>query len=576
MPVYKLEGPDGRVYSVEGPEGATAEQLGSFITSQMGGSQQAPAQPKPQVGMLEGAGMGLLRGAKDVIDTGALGLASLYDKVTGGDRSMSSLITGQPTGEAARVRAMNDAGKAEFDAKYGDSTAASIGRIGGNVAATLPAGGVLGYGMRAAAPMMGAAAPTVASLGNSIATGGMTTGNLLNPAANMAARIAGGGISGGVSAGLIDPNSAGTGAAIGAALPPTLRVAQAIGSLGKGAAKNLIGRTTGTSPETLSAAFAAGQTGNQTFLQNMRGQAEFSDVVDAARTGLDQMRRERGAQYRNGMTDISADKKVLDFAPIDRALQSVRDMGSYKGVQTNKNAAGVVDELAGKVGEWRGLNPAEYHTPEGLDALKRAIGDIRDATQFGTPARKAADSVYNSVKGEISKQAPTYSKVMGDYAKASDDLSQIERALSLGDKAAKDTSIRKLQSLMRNNAQSNYGNRLSLAQQLEQQGGVELTPAIAGQALNTWTPRGLSGAVQMGGLGLGAYANPAAIMAAPFASPRAMGEAAYGLGLLSNKASGMASRGGGLLGVDPETLLLSRGLLSSIPVAISANQTTRQ
>lgn len=238
MPVYKLEGPDGRVYSVEGPEGATAEQLGSFITSQMGGSQQAPAQPKPQVGMLEGAGMGLLRGAKDVIDTGALGLASLYDKVTGGDRSMSSLITGQPTGEAARVRAMNDAGKAEFDAKYGDSTAASIGRIGGNVAATMPAGGVLGYGMRAAAPLFGGAAPVASSLGNAIASGGMTTGNVLGPAANMAARIAGGGISGGMSAGLVDPSTAGTGALIGSALPP---VAKAAGTVGGAIKRSIVG-----------------------------------------------------------------------------------------------------------------------------------------------------------------------------------------------------------------------------------------------------------------------------------------------------------------------------------------------
>lgn len=34
MPIYTVKGPDGRTYDVEGPEGATAEQLGLFITSQ--------------------------------------------------------------------------------------------------------------------------------------------------------------------------------------------------------------------------------------------------------------------------------------------------------------------------------------------------------------------------------------------------------------------------------------------------------------------------------------------------------------------------------------------------------------
>jgi hypothetical protein len=184
--------------------------------------------PQPPVkgtggSMVGNLGMGLLRGAKDVIDTGADYLSRLG-----------------PAGENERVKAMNAQGKAEFDQGYGGSTAASLGRIGGNIAATLPVGGALGYGIRAAAPLAGGAAPVVSSLGNAIATGGMTTGNTLAPVANMAARIAGGGISGGLSAGLVDPNSASTGAMIGAALPPALKGA---GMLGSAARRGLDGRT---------------------------------------------------------------------------------------------------------------------------------------------------------------------------------------------------------------------------------------------------------------------------------------------------------------------------------------------
>lgn len=447
------------------------------------------------------------------------------------------------------------------------------GKLAGEIAGTAGTGGLVGGALKTV-PALAKFAPVVQS-------GGMTLGpaNTGSYAANLALRMAGGAANGAATSALINPESAGEGAVAGAALPALVKGAQYAGKIGTGLAKNILGRTTGTSPETLGAAFQAGRQGNPTFVQNMRGEGEFGDVVDAAKAGLDKMRLERGAQYRSGMMDISADKSILDFKPIDTALQQLQNLGSYKGVQINKNAAGVVDDIAQKVGEWRALDPAEYHTPEGFDALKKAIGDIRDSTQFGTQARRAADSIYNAVKGEITQQAPTYSKVMGDYEAASEQLSQIERGLSLGDKTSQDTAIRKLQSLMRNNAQSNYGNRLSLARQLEQQGGVDLTPAIAGQALNTWTPRGMSGALQVGGLGVGAglgLLNPATLATAPFFSPRMVGEAAYGAGLLSGGVGRAAGKVPGLLGATPEARQIGRGLLTTLPIAISASQTARQ
>jgi hypothetical protein len=71
---------------------------------------------------------------------------------------------------------------------------------------------------------------------------------------------------------------------------------------------------------------------------------------------------------------------------------------------------------------------------------------------------------------------------------------------------------------------------------LEQQGGQEVMPALAGQALNSAMPRGLAG--QLGGVGYisgAALTNPMALPAAALASPRLMGEAAYYTG----KASGL-------------------------------------
>lgn len=532
--------------------------------------------PAPSRGLLDSAGdflAGAVRGA------GSIG-ATIVDQV----RSKLADPVQQATPEMFRprvtagldeaprgkeLRAAMDAGLQTMGAQP-DSLAYKGGQLAGEIAGSAGVGGALGKGM-AAVPALAKFAPVVQSGG--LTLGPAATGSY---AANLALRAAGGAANGAATASLINPEMAAEGAIAGAALPVAVKGAQYAGKGATALTKNALGRMTGTSPETVSAAFQAGQSRSQEFLKNMRGEASFDDVVDAAKSGLEKMRADRAAQYRSGMLDISADKTVLDFAPIDSAMRKVQEIGSYKGIQTNKNAAGIVDELSSTIDQWRQLNPAEYHTPEGLDALKRAIGDIRDATQFGTPARRAADAVYNSVKSEITKQAPVYSKVMGDYAKATEALKETEKVLSLGERSSKDTAIRKLQSLMRNNAQSNYGNRLSLAQQLEEKGGVQLAPAIAGQAMNTWMPRGMAGQIQAGTIGLGGYLNPAVLAALPFTSPRLMGETAYRAGLLSSAAAGAGDQAAGLLAASPQARQIGQGLLTTLPIAISTSQTARQ
>lgn len=534
-----------------------------------------PANMAQEIDNLRG---GFIRGA------GSIGASLLYpwdsaQDALNGDRgpTLSSLITGnKPMNRNQQRRADMDSALSSLIGSDPNSRGYAAGKLGGEIAGTAGMGGLIGKGL-SAIPALAKYAPVVQS-------GGMTLGNAGTGSylANLGIRAAGGATSGAATAALIDPETIGSGAVAGAAMPIAVKGAQYAWKGAKTLLKNTLGATTGTSAETISAAYNAGKNKSTTFLDNMRGNAGFDDVVESAKAGLNSMRADRAAQYRSGMMDISADKSVLNFAPVDEALQKVQSMGSYKGVQTNKNASGVVGEISDKIAEWRSLNPAEYHTPEGMDALKRAIGDIRDATQFGTPARRAADGVYNAVKGEITKQAPTYSKVMGQYASASDELAQIEKALSLGDKTSKDTAIRKLQSLMRNNAQTSYGNRLSLAQQLEQKGGVELTPAIAGQAMNTWTPRGITGAMQKaGGLGLAGASllNPSLLAAgavAPLGSPRLMGEALYKAGLLSHAAENAGASATGLLSSNPNALQIGRGLLQTMPIAISASQTARQ
>ncbi|MDD0837919.1 hypothetical protein PSQ40_04975 [Curvibacter sp. HBC61] len=166
-------------------------------------------------GILEGAGMGLARGVKDVIDTGAHALASGFDSLMG-------------TKEADRIKASDAAGAQAFEQRYGDSTAASIGRVGGQVLATAPIGGAAGALVKGGAAV-GALPKGAAALGDAIASGGIG-----GSGAGVATRMAGGAINGGLTSAAVDPSTVDAGAGIGAALPALVsgagRVGQAVGA----------------------------------------------------------------------------------------------------------------------------------------------------------------------------------------------------------------------------------------------------------------------------------------------------------------------------------------------------------
>lgn len=486
-----------------------------------------------------------------------------------GDRgkNLSSLITGKelPSRNAERRAAM-DGGLREFGANP-DSTQFKTNKFLTEFAGVSGVGSLLSKG----AQFFGAAPSIV----NGLRTGGFDVAGR-SGLPGLAARTATGAASGAATAGLVNPEDFNTGAMIGGGLPGGVKVAGMAGNLlrqgAAGLAKNTLGLASGVGGEAVGTAYQAGKTGGTKFLDNMRGNVPFTDVLDDAKSALSKMRVDRGTQYRQGMAGVSADKTVIDFKPIETAVNSLKSMGNYKGQVINKNASGAVDEISDLVNQWKGLDPKEFHTPEGLDALKQAIGDMRDATQFGTPARKAADTAYNAVKAEITTQAPTYAKVMKDYSEASETLAEIERALSLGNKAAADTSMRKLQSLMRNNVNTNYGNRLDLAKVLESK-GAEILPAVAGQQMSSLTPRGLQAATASIG-GAGALAlNPAALALLPMTSPRLIGEAAYGLGAMNRGVSkavqSSVRNGAGLLagpGGQSITMDQLRPLLSAAPI----------
>lgn len=315
---------------------------------------------------------------------------------------------------------------------------------------------------------------------------------------------------------------------------------------------NALGMTTGAGTSSVRAAAKAGAEGGENaeaFRGAIRGETSINDTVDTAKAALDQVRADRAKAYKAGMADVSKDKDILDFAPIDKAVTDATDVGTFKGLTIEPAARAVVSDMKNAVTAWRRLDPAAFHTAEGIDALKRTLGNIRDSTEQYTPARVAADRIYRAVRAQIVDQVPEYAKTMGAYGKASDNLDEVTKTLSLGEKATGETAGRKLLSVTRNGANTNYGQRMKLVDQLAEHEPT-LPFEIAGHAMNALAPQGLVGRGGAMGVAGSIIANPANALAVPLFSPRVVGEAAH----LGGRVVGGAQRGGKALGITADRL----------------------
>ena len=529
-------------------ETATAQPRDLFASQPDGKVAANGPTPVPTVGSIVGGGIrdmlaGGFRGAGSIGAT----LATPFDMLAGNTSSIQN----------PERRALLDPAITELTGSDPNSSSYSLGKLTAEIAGTAGTGGALVGGLTKFAPALAAKFPGLLS---AIKTSGMKTGipaasGLLGTAANIGTRAAGGAIAGGAQTALENPSDAGAGALVGGVAPPLLQgivnaprvIRSLVGNGVSAALTHGLGMSTGAGAEPISQAFQAGINGNTAFLDNMRGKVPVTDVLDQAKQGLANMRAAKSAAYRSGMVPIQNDQTVLGFNGIDNALQDAQNTTMFKGQVKNEAAANAVQKMSDMVNTWKTLDPAQFHTPEGLDALKQQLGGVLESIPYSErTARMAAGKVYSSVKSEISNQAPVYSDLMKSYEEASDQISEIERGLSLPVKASADTGMRKLQSLMRNNVQTNYGNRLDLANQLQNTGNVDLLSSIAGQALSSVTPRGLAGHLGSGGAVIGALAlhEPMMLASLPFQSPRTVGELAYAMGRARGLAGNATGRAG--------------------------------
>lgn len=326
---------------------------------------------------------------------------------------------------------------------------------------------------------------------------------------------------------------------VGQAIDPLsvgIQAAGATGRVARTAIPAITGMTTGAGGEAIQQAFTAGREGGEQqsrFQANMRGEEDLNAVVEDSMAAMRALRQDRSSNFASRKSNLELEKIPVDMDAVAQSFANFAESFKYENVsELSPKAQMKMAEIGKIISDWQ-RSPG-LHTAKGLDILKRRIDSAYpegiNPGDSAMVAARARDIVYK----EITTQVPDYRAVMKPYEEAIRLEKEMQKALSLGKNSSADTILRKLQSVMRNNVNANFGQRLSLVEKLDDAGDYFLIPRLAGQSLNNIAPRGLQalGATGVAGSGL---TNPASLAMLPFMSPRLMGEAANAAGVASKK-----------------------------------------
>lgn len=342
------------------------------------------------------------------------------------------------------------------------------GKLGAEIAGTAGAGGVVGQGIVRAAPVLaraGMSAPTIQQLSTAAATGGFRTGaapGSISALANMGTRMAGGAMAGGAGAAMINPENAGMGAAIGAALPPVLAGAGKVaGYLGRSIyslaqpftssgqeriAGKIINKFAEGGPTAVNSAQLV--PGSAPTLAEATGNAGIAGLQRTARDIAPNRFIERetanAAARGAAFDDLAGDAGKLDFFRASRESAADDLYGQAAKVDVAANMTPSVKnqitqllkrpsivQAAKQAKEWaleRGEKVGDTGSMRGLHDMKMALDDdISVAVRAGKGGQaKALIATKDKLLNVMERISPAYKEAKATYAEMSKPINQME------------------------------------------------------------------------------------------------------------------------------------------------------
>lgn len=433
MPVYTLQGPDGRIYKIEGPPGATADQLAAVVQGRMGqtGAPPAPA-PAPTYDPTEGM--------------------STFDKAAAG-AGKAVADTGRGLGQLLGLVSREDVAEArKRDAALMDTGAGMGGNIAGSLAMALaPGGALLGAGKVASK------APGAARLAELLMAGGKT---MLAPASIPGAAAVGalqGAIQPSTSTGETLANT-GLGAAASAALPLAIRGGQvikaAIDPFSRAGQQKIVGSaireaTGGQADEAIRALQAAaplvpgslptaGQAAQNPGIAALERTAVQTDPV-----AMNQMAQRLTAQNdaRLGALAGIAPDRAGSVAARKAATEALYGAADAKAVSMTPELAALLDRpsMKGALNDARKLAAEKglAFDPETLTGqqahyIKQALDDVANLP----PQQGLGANQLNAVRGTRAEYLAALESQLPEYGQARETFARMSRPVNQADVAA--------------------------------------------------------------------------------------------------------------------------------------------
>jgi len=338
---------------------------------------------------------------------------------------------------------------------------------------------------------------------------------------------------------------------IGRAIDPITATTKAIKTIGIVPKKIMgtlgaesLGVTTGAGGEIIRTAFRSGKTASKEFTEALRGITTKDNVLTASRDALQTLKNTRSTTYQNQLNEISKIKQVINATPLRAKID-----GLLKDFNITRNKKGILDFSKSKIADTSEAKRIQAvvdetlkwknNTPAGLDILKQRLDD------FFTPSgqgRALTGSIRSEVKSLLSKNVKGYDAMVKGYEETSKLIKEIESSLSLKAGTSADTTIRKLASALKRDADF----RKELLVKIDDLNKSDIAGQIAGAVLNPFVPSGLigrsifaSGPISALFTGFSSV-SPTLFSGLAFSSPRVVGEFIRALGLGSRYAENIS------------------------------------